>query len=284
MPNHHHHHHPGLAFGAGMAVGAGMVSTGRGGSDQVTVTKTGNTTTVTDVHRNRFGKVTEVDTVVRTNNRAPGPVYVAPAPRSVNSTVVVNPAPPMTNTVVYRPPPPKTNVIYTNNNNAGPVIYTPPPQQNKTVIINGGPKQQQVPVATQVPMQPPQQPFQQPLQQPLQQQQPQQWPVTPYMTEFSQLFFSAQPEQKVDGFGKASWILPPMKARDVLIRETQLPTTELKKIWDLVEEDGSGDLDLEEFGLAMFLARNLKNGIALPSTLPEYLKPPSHPVSPSNPF
>ena len=100
MPHHHHHHHPGLAFGAGMAVGAGLAmgSTGRGGSDQVTVTKTGNTTTVTDVHRNRFGKVTEVDTVVRTNNRAPGPVYVAPAPRSVNSTLVVNPAPPMTNT------------------------------------------------------------------------------------------------------------------------------------------------------------------------------------------
>jgi len=276
MPHHHHHHHPGLAFGAGMAVGAGMAMNGsRGGSDQVTVTKTGNTTTVTDVHRNRFGRVTEVDTVVSTNNRAPAPVYVAPRP--VNSTVYVNPPPPRNTNIVYTAPPPQTNTVYTSYNNAGPIVYTPPPQQQtKTVIVNGDQNQQQVPVATQVQVQPPQ-PNQNT-------NQPQQWPVAPYMTEFSQLFFSAQPEQKTDSFGKSTWTLPPMKARDVLIRETQLPTTELKKIWDLVEEDGSGDLDLEEFGLALFLARNLKNGMALPTQLPEYLKPPSHPMSASNPF
>lgn len=298
MPHnhHHHHHHPGLAFGAGMAIGAGMAmggtSSSRGGSDTVTVKNNGSTTVVTDVHRNRFGRVTEVDRVVTNNNPRYPPV----------NTVVYNAPPPQIpmNNVVYNTPPPRTqtNIVYGGNPNAGPIIYTPPPQQNKTVIVNGPiPSSQQIPMATAVQVQQPQQVQMQPQQvqmqpqqvqmqpQQVQMQQQQQWPVTPFMTEFSQIFFSAQPEQQTDNNGKTVYMLPPLKARDVLIRETQLPTDQLKQIWDLVEEDGSGSLDLEEFGVAMYLARNLKNhGTPLPATLPPNLKPPSHPINPSNPF
>lgn len=54
------------------------------------------------------------------------------------------------------------------------------------------------------------------------------------------------------GAGPTTHFLPPFCFWFCLVSEnTRLDNDTLRKIWDLVERDGSGDLDMEEFALAM---------------------------------
>jgi len=55
----------------------------------------------------------------------------------------------------------------------------------------------------------------------------------------------------------------------------RLPIDVLRKIWDLVDFEKSGQLDCEEFALAMFLIERARGGDTIPDELPNVMIPPS---------
>ena len=57
--------------------------------------------------------------------------------------------------------------------------------------------------------------------------------------------------------------------------KSKLPFNVLGKIWKLADVDQDGQLDNEEFALAMYLINLRLDGHEIPSTLPEHLCPPS---------
>ena len=65
-----------------------------------------------------------------------------------------------------------------------------------------------------------------------------------------------------------------MAVRPVLER-SNLPVDVLRQVWNLSDIDRDGCLDLDEFAVAMHLARESTNGKTLPATLPLNLVPPS---------
>ncbi|KAI8335533.1 cytoskeletal-regulatory complex EF hand-domain-containing protein, partial [Chlamydoabsidia padenii] len=63
-------------------------------------------------------------------------------------------------------------------------------------------------------------------------------------------------------------------ARDVLL-SSNLPPNRLERIWDLSDIDKDGNLDFEEFCIAMHLTFDCINGMDTPMTLPPQLVPAS---------
>lgn len=64
--------------------------------------------------------------------------------------------------------------------------------------------------------------------------------------------------------------------------KSKLPNSVLGKIWKLADVDKDGQLDAEEFALAMHLINVKLDGYDLPTTLPEHLIPPTKRMSNSN--
>lgn len=89
------------------------------------------------------------------------------------------------------------------------------------------------------------------------------WVVDQHKAGYDQQFFALNPKDgKVTG----------LKARDVMVR-SKLPNSVLKKIWGLADLDKDGQLDQDEFAIALFLMDAKKEGHDLPEQLPFHLVP-----------
>lgn len=85
-----------------------------------------------------------------------------------------------------------------------------------------------------------------------------------FVARFQPLFQQAQTNGLVSG-GAAKPILS----------ATGLAVGQLRKIWELADVDKDGQLDLQEFTIAMYLAEHLKSGKELPTKLDEDMVPPN---------
>jgi len=90
----------------------------------------------------------------------------------------------------------------------------------------------------------------------------------PRKKQYDNTFFSLE--------GLINGKLPGGKARDVLLASRLGPDV-LRQIWDLSDLDTDGNLDADEFAVAMFLIDSLNSGIiqTLPASLPPAVVPPS---------
>merc|ERR1711908_94445 len=60
-----------------------------------------------------------------------------------------------------------------------------------------------------------------------------------------------------------------------ILERSNLPVDTLRQVWNLSDIDRDGQLDSDEFAVAMHLCRDCTTGKALPATLPADLIPPS---------
>mmetsp|Transcript_25213 Transcript_25213/g.39750 ORF Transcript_25213/g.39750 Transcript_25213/m.39750 type:complete len:575 (-) Transcript_25213:303-2027(-) len=94
---------------------------------------------------------------------------------------------------------------------------------------------------------------------------PEPWTVEPLRAEYAPLFQAAGPVG-----GK----LPAAAARDALLT-TGLDVNTLRVVWDHADIDKDGQLDLEEFMLAMFLIKLSQSGEDITGTIDDAMIPPS---------
>mmetsp|Transcript_7681 Transcript_7681/g.12840 ORF Transcript_7681/g.12840 Transcript_7681/m.12840 type:complete len:579 (+) Transcript_7681:118-1854(+) len=94
---------------------------------------------------------------------------------------------------------------------------------------------------------------------------PEPWTVEPLRAEYELLFQEAGPVG-----GK----LPAAAARDALLT-TGLDVNTLRVVWDHADIDKDGQLDLEEFMLAMFLIKLSQSGEDITGTIDDAMIPPS---------
>lgn len=100
------------------------------------------------------------------------------------------------------------------------------------------------------------------------------WVISPYKAEFDQFFYAQGPQG-----GKLS----PSQVKTALLT-TGLQTTVLRSIWELSDIDKDGQLDMDEFAVAMYLCRQSQANQSLPSVLPSEMVPPSKQSFFGNPF
>lgn len=103
------------------------------------------------------------------------------------------------------------------------------------------------------------------------------WDVTAHEKAQYDTFFT-----KLDKSGKG--VIHGAEAVE-FFKNSNLPETELAKIWDLADIGHTGTLNRNEFAIAMHLIHARLTGGTLPAQLPQSLKPPPTPVLPtfSNP-
>jgi hypothetical protein len=92
------------------------------------------------------------------------------------------------------------------------------------------------------------------------------WALQEYVPKYKAQFDSVQKGGMVTGAGAKP-----------LLTATGLPTAKLRKIWELADIDKDGNLDMQEFVVAMFLADACKGGQELPPRLDEDMYPPGKP-------
>lgn len=91
------------------------------------------------------------------------------------------------------------------------------------------------------------------------------WVVEPEKSKYDMIFDSLNP---VDGK------LPGAKAKREMVK-SKLPNTVLGKVWKLADIDRDGQLDQDEFALAMYLIKIKLDDNDLPDELSVHLVPPS---------
>ncbi len=89
------------------------------------------------------------------------------------------------------------------------------------------------------------------------------WALNEYIAQYTPQFRSVEKGGLVSG-GAAKGVLG----------ASGLPVASLRKIWDLSDVDKDGQLDLQEFVIAMFLIDMAKQGHELPAQLDEEMVPP----------
>ena len=73
---------------------------------------------------------------------------------------------------------------------------------------------------------------------------------------------------------KIGFLLPGAVAHEEMMK-SKLPSSVLQQIWVLLDTNQDGQLDRDEFAVAMFLVDHKLQGNDLPDTLPDRLVPPS---------
>ena len=92
------------------------------------------------------------------------------------------------------------------------------------------------------------------------------WAVTPDDKQrYDEVFASLNP---------TNGLVSGMAVRPVLER-SNLPVDVLRQVWNLSDIDRDGNLDQDEFAVAMHLARESTSGRTLPAALPPNLIPAS---------
>lgn len=99
------------------------------------------------------------------------------------------------------------------------------------------------------------------------------WDVTAHEKAQYDTFFS-----KLDKSGKG--VIQGAEAVK-FFKNSNLPETELAKVWDLADIGHTGTLNRNEFAIAMHLIHARLTGSHLPHQLPQSLKPPPTPTLPS---
>lgn len=82
------------------------------------------------------------------------------------------------------------------------------------------------------------------------------WALQGHVSMYKSQFDSVSRDGLVSGAGAKS-----------LLTATGLPTNKLRKIWELSDIDKDGQLDLQEFVIAMYLTERSKAGDDLPARL-----------------
>ena len=90
------------------------------------------------------------------------------------------------------------------------------------------------------------------------------WALDEKKAELGALWESLGPVDGKVGAGAAAGAL----------RETGVPDEVLHGVWNLADYDADGEMDIYEFTIAMYLCDELKDGAALPETLPDEFFPP----------
>ena len=98
------------------------------------------------------------------------------------------------------------------------------------------------------------------------------WIVSRDRSKYEDIFLGLQPiDGKITG----------MTARKEMMK-SKLPNAILGKIWKLSDIDSDGMLDIDEFGLALYLINLKLQNYDIPSELPKHLIPPSKQVHNGN--
>jgi EH domain-containing protein 1 len=89
------------------------------------------------------------------------------------------------------------------------------------------------------------------------------WALSEYVPQYKPQFDTIQTNGKVSG-----------AAAKKVLSSSGVPTTALRDIWNLSDIDSDGQLDLNEFVVAMFLIDMVKQGHSVPAALDPEMVPP----------
>ena len=89
------------------------------------------------------------------------------------------------------------------------------------------------------------------------------WALQSYVAQYKPQFDKVQ----VNGFVSGA-------AAKGALQGTGAPVSVLRKVWDLADVDKDGQLSLNEFVIALYLAEQAKQGVEVPSALDACMIPP----------